>query len=57
MAGVHAKGGKKNRKHGKNLRKPSMLRYKAANRYEQNKARKAKRQARIQARCRSRLSR
>lgn len=46
MAGIKPKGGKKNRKHGGNLRSPSMKRYAAENRYEKNKARKAATEAR-----------
>lgn len=35
-----AKGGKKNRKHGRNKNSPAMLRYKAEGRLEKNKARR-----------------
>lgn len=49
MAGERAKGGKKNRKHGSNSRSPAMQRYNAENRFERNKARKAKKQARREA--------
>jgi len=38
MTGVVAKGGKKNRKYGRN--KPDAIRYKAENRYVRNKKRK-----------------
>jgi len=34
------KGGKKNRKHGRNKRSPAMQRYNAENRCEKNKARR-----------------
>lgn len=37
------RGGKKNRKHGRNKKKPSMIRYNAENRCEKNKARRAAR--------------
>lgn len=40
MAGIKAKGGKKNRKHGRNKRSPSMQRYVAEGRLAKNKARK-----------------
>lgn len=40
------KGGKKNRKFGRNQRSPAMKRYVAENRREINKARKARRHAR-----------
>jgi hypothetical protein len=39
MAGRKAKGGKKNRKHGRNKRSPAMQRYNAENREAKNKAR------------------
>jgi hypothetical protein len=40
MSGVKAKGGKKNRKHGRNKNSAAMKRYNAENRCEKNKARK-----------------
>jgi hypothetical protein len=39
MAGDRAKGGKKNRKHGRNKRKPAHIRYWAENRLEKHKVR------------------
>lgn len=36
----HTKGGKKNRKHGRNKRSPAMMRYKAEDRLAKNKARR-----------------
>lgn len=50
MAGQKAKGGKKNRKHGRNKKSPAMKRYVAENRLEKNKARRAARQARREGR-------
>jgi len=54
MSGTQRKGGKKNRKYGRGLRKPSHIRYNAEGRYEKNKARKqakhAKRMAKKAAR-------
>lgn len=41
MATKQHKGGKKNRKHGRNKNSPAMIRYNAENRAEKNKARKA----------------
>jgi hypothetical protein len=47
MAGQKAKGGKKNRKHGRNKKSPAMQRYVAEGRLAKNKARKvAKEKAR-----------
>jgi hypothetical protein len=40
MAGTKAKGGKKGRKYGKNLRSPSMKRYRAEGRCFKNKKRR-----------------
>jgi len=40
MAGQKAKGGKKNRKHGRNKKSPAMQRYVAEGRLEKNKARR-----------------
>jgi hypothetical protein len=40
MSGVKAKGGKKNRKHGRNKKSPAMQRYNLENRAEKNKARR-----------------
>lgn len=45
-----AKGGKKNRKHGRNKKSPAMLRYNAENREAKNKARNIAREARRQDR-------
>ena len=39
MAGQKAKGGKKNRKHGRNKKSPAMQRYVAEGRAEKNKKR------------------
>lgn len=44
------KEGKKNRKIGRASRKPSHLRYNAERRWEKNKARKAKKQAKKEGR-------
>lgn len=46
MAKEKAKGGKKNRKHGRNKKSHAMIRYNAENRAEKNKARRAKKAAR-----------
>lgn len=50
--GIQAKGGKKNRKHGRNVKSPAAKRYKAEDRCSKNKARniaKAARQAQKQS--------
>lgn len=47
MSGVQAKGGKKNRKHGKNKKSPSMQRYVLEDRLSKNKARRARKQAKL----------
>ncbi len=49
MSGIKAKGGKKNRKHGRNKKSPAMVRYKAEGRLEKNKARNIKAEERRQA--------
>jgi hypothetical protein len=46
MAKVARKGGKKNRKHGRNKNSPAMKRYNAENRREKNKARNIVREKR-----------
>lgn len=47
--GAPKKGGKKNRKHGRNKKSAAMQRYNAENRREKNKARNLAREARRQA--------
>lgn len=49
MAGERAKGGKKNRKHGRWLRSPAMKRWKAEGRLAVNKARRIARAERLRA--------
>jgi hypothetical protein len=49
MSQIKAKGGKKNRKHGRWLRSPAMKRYVAENRCEKNKAKRAVRHAKRMA--------
>lgn len=44
--GAARRGGKKNRKHGRNKRSPAMQRYNAENRCEKNKARRIAKAAR-----------
>lgn len=46
MSGIKAKGGKKNRKHGRNKNSHAMKRYVAENRLEKNKARRIAKVAR-----------
>lgn len=46
------KGGKKNRKHGRNKNSPAMIRYNAENREAKNKARNIAREARRQSQSR-----
>lgn len=54
MAGERAKGGKKNRKHGRNkARDPSMARYRADARRAKNKQRRVEREASRQSACKS----
>lgn len=54
MAGVKAKGGKKNRKHGRNARRdPAMDRYRAEARWGRNKARRIEREAARQSACKA----
>ena len=47
MSGVKAKGGKKNRKHGRWLRSPAMKRYVAEGRLAKNKAKRIARAERL----------
>lgn len=48
------RGGRKNRKHGRMSRKPAHKRYNAEERWKVNKARKIAKEARRQARLKSR---
>lgn len=48
MAGIKPKGGKKNRKFGRNKRSPAAKRYLAENRCAKNKARRIAREAKRQ---------
>lgn len=54
MAGQKAKGGKKNRKHGRNkARSPAMARYRADERRARNKRHRVEREAARQSACKS----
>ena len=54
MAGVQAKGGKKNRKHGRNAKRdPSMSRYRETARRTANKARRIAREKARQSACKA----
>lgn len=44
-----ARGGKKNRKHGRNKKSPAMIRYNAEGRAEKNKARRIAKEKRRQS--------
>jgi len=48
------KGGKKNRKHGRNARRPATTRYNNERRWEKNKAKKIAKQAKKEAKQLSR---
>ena len=56
MAGVKAKGGRKNRKHGRWSRAPSMKAYKATGRLEINKAKRKARHLKRVARQRAKAA-
>lgn len=53
MAGERAKGGKKNRKHGRQKKSPAMLRYRESQRWGLNKQRRVEKEKRRQSACKA----